>query len=128
MYASRWLSRSFLTWILWCFLLGIFVPPLFHLAAREFDPYKLAFQTARQSPEFKDALGSPVKEGWFFDSEIQLGDRATAKMLIPVRGSIRTGNLRAQAVKDYGRWRLTELTLELTKPNQSIDLLAHKSI
>jgi len=128
MYASRWLSRRFLTWILWCLLLGLFVPPVFHFAARQFDPYKLAFQTARQSPEFIDALGSPVKQGWFFDSEMQLGEPATAKMLIPVRGSTRTGNLRVQAVKDHGHWRLTELTLELTKPDRSIDLLAQKPI
>lgn len=128
MYASRWLSRRFLTWILGCLLLGLFVPPVFHFAARKFDPYKLAFQTARQSPEFIDALGSPVKEGWFVDSEMQLGEPATAKMLIPVRGSTRTGNLRVRAVKDRGRWRLTELTLELTKPDQNIDLLAQKPI
>src|ERR1700721_1215697 len=50
------LSRTFLTWILWCLLLGAFVPPVFHFAARKFDPYKLAFETARQSPEF--ILGS----------------------------------------------------------------------
>lgn len=128
MYASRWLSRRFLTWILWCLLLGLFVPPVFHFAARKFDPYKLALQTARQSPEFIQALGSPVKEGWFSDSEMQLGEPATARMLIPVRGSLRTGNLRARAVKDHGRWRLIELTLELTKPDQSIDLLAQKPI
>ena len=109
-------------------MLGLFVPPVFHFAARKFDPYKLAFQTARQRPEFIGALGSPVKEGWFFDSEMQLGEPATARMLIPVRGSTRTGNLRARAVKDHGQWRLTELTLELTKPDQSIDLLAQKPI
>jgi hypothetical protein len=128
MYAPRWLSRRFLTWILWCLLLGLFIPPVFHFAARKFDPYKLAFRTARLSPEFIDALGSPVKEGWFFDSEMQLGDPAMAKMVIPVRGSTRTGNLRAKAVKEHGRWRLTELTLELTKPDRSIDLLAQKPI
>jgi Cytochrome oxidase complex assembly protein 1 len=75
-----------------------------------------------------DALGSPVQEGWFFDSEMQLREPATAKMLIPVRGSTRTGNLRVRAVKEHGRWRLTELTLELTKPDQSIDLLAQKPL
>jgi Cytochrome oxidase complex assembly protein 1 len=50
--------------------------------------------------------------GGVFDSEMQLGEPATAKMLIPVRGSARTGNLRARAVKEHGHWRLTELTLD----------------
>jgi hypothetical protein len=114
--------------MLGCILVGIFVPPVFHFAAKRFDPYKLAVQTARQRQEFVDALGSPVKEGWFFDAEEQFGEPTTAKMLIPVRGSTRTGNLRVQAIKDHGRWHLTQLTLELTKPEESIDLLAPKPI
>jgi hypothetical protein len=109
-------------------LIGICVPPLFHFAAKKFDPYKLAIQTARQKRDFLDALGNPVKEGWFFDGEEQFGDPPTAKMTIPVRGSTRAGNLCVRAIKDHGRWRLTQLTLELTKPDQSIDLLAQKPI
>ena len=128
MYRPRWLSRRFLTWILGCTLVGICVPLAFHFAAKKFDPYKLAIQTARQNREFLDALGSPVKEGWFFDGQEQFGDPATAKMMIPVRGSTRAGNLSVRAIKDHGRWRLTQLTLELTKPDQTIDLLAQKPI
>jgi hypothetical protein len=45
---------------------------------------------------------SPVQEGWFFDSEVKLGEPATAKMLIPVRGSTRMGKLQARAVKEHG--------------------------
>lgn len=128
MHRPTWLSRRFLTWIVACTLVGILVPPVFHLAAKRFDPYKLAIETARQNREFIDALGSPVQEGWFLDSEMRLGNPATAKILIPVRGSVRAGNLRVRATKEHGRWCLTELTLELTQPDQTVNLLAQKPI
>src|SRR5450755_1000856 len=128
MYRPRWLSRRFLMWILGCTLVGIVGPLPFHLVAKKFDPYKLAIQTARQNREFLDALGSPVKEGWFFDGQQQFGDPAAAEMMIPVRGSARAGNLCVRAIKNHGPWHLTQLTLELTKPDQSINLLAQKPI
>jgi hypothetical protein len=109
-------------------LLGLLVPPLFIFAAKRFDPYKLAVQTARQNHEFIDLLGSPVSEGWFFDGKEQLGDPATAQLLIPVRGSTRTGNLRVCAIKENGRWRLTQLTLEVAEPDKAVDLLAREPI
>jgi hypothetical protein len=114
--------------MLLCSLIGICVPPAFHFASKRFDPYKLAIQTARRNREFSEALGNPVKEGWFFDGEEHFGDPATTKILIPVRGGTRAGNLSVRAIKDHGSWRLTQLTLELTKPDQSIDLLAQKPI
>jgi hypothetical protein len=100
----------------------------FFFAAKRFDPYKLAIQTARQNRDFVDLLGSPVTEGWFFDGKEQLGDPATAQLLIPVRGSTRTGNLRVRAIKENGRWRLTQLTLELANPDKSVDLLEQEPI
>lgn len=84
--------------------------------------YKLAVATAHQSPQFMGALGEPVSESWFADGKWQWGDPATGKMLIPVKGRIRRGTLRVSATKN-GRWKLTELTLEVTQPDEHIDLL-----
>src|SRR3954471_18511966 len=92
------------------------------------SPYKLAIQTAHQNRDFIYLLGGPVTEGWFFDGKEQLGDPATARLLIPVQGSSRTGNLRVQAIKESGRWRLTQLILELDNPDKNVDLLEHKPI
>jgi hypothetical protein len=38
-------------------------------------------------------------------------------------GRMRKGNLQARPIKDAGGWRLTELTLELTQPDEHIDVL-----
>jgi len=128
MYSPRWLSRRFLAWVLGCALLGTLGPAIVQFAMKRFDPYKLAVGTAHSSPEFVDALGAPVAEGWFFEGKEQLGSSARAEMLIPVHGSTRAGNLRVQAIKDGGRWRLTQLTLKLAKPDESIDLLSKKPL
>ena len=127
MQASRWFSRL-LRWLLAAILLAVLIPPVFHFAAKKVDPYKLAIETARRNRDFIDVLGSPVTEAWFFDGKEQLGDPATAQLLIPVRGSLRAGNLRVRAIKENGHWRLTQLTLEVTNPNKTVDLLGQKTI
>jgi len=118
----------FLKWLLAATLVGVLIPPVFHFAAKRFDPYRLAIQTARKNHDFIDVLGSPVTEGWFFDGKEEVGNPATAQLLIPVRGSTRTGNLQVRAIKENGRWRLTQLTLELANPDKSLDLLGPNPI
>jgi Cytochrome oxidase complex assembly protein 1 len=94
-----------------------------HFMATTSGAYKLAIATALQSPQFGDTLGDPVTEAWFSQGKEEWGSPARAEMLIPVRGRMRRGNLRALAIKNDGRWRLTELTLELSQPEEHIDLL-----
>lgn len=127
MHAPRRFPR-FLRWLLVATLLGVLIPPVFHFVAKRFDPYKLAIQTARKNHDFVELLGSPVTEGWFIDSKEELGNPTTAQLLIPVRGSTRTGNLRVRAIRENGRWRLTQLTLEVANPDKSVDLLGQKPI
>jgi hypothetical protein len=99
-----------------------------HFMATTSGAYKLAVTTAHQSPRFRETLGEPVTEAWFSEGEEKLGNPATAEMLIPVQGRMRRGNLRARATKDGGVWRMTELTLELTQPDERIDLLSKAPI
>jgi hypothetical protein len=99
-----------------------------HFVATTSGAYKLAVATAHQKAQFKQTLGSPITEAWFSEGKQVWGNPATAEVLIPVRGQIRSGNLRARAIKDDGSWRLTELTLELTSPDEHIDLLGKTPI
>jgi hypothetical protein len=95
-----------------------------HFMATTSGAYKLAVATAHQSPQFKEALGVPVTEAWFSEGTTELGNQAKAEIVIPVHGRKRQGNLRALAIKDGGSWRLQELTLELTRSGERIDLLS----
>ena len=99
-----------------------------HFVATTSGAYKLAVATAHRKPQFTQTLGPPIREAWFSGGKTVWSDPATAEMLIPVRGQIRNGNLRARAIKDGGQWRLTELTLELASPDEHIDLLAKTPI
>ena len=99
-----------------------------HFMATTSGAYKLAVRTAHQSPRFRETLGDPVTVAWFSEGKEELGNPATAEMLIPVEGRIRQGYLRARATKDGGVWRMTELTLELTQPDERIDLLSKAPI
>lgn len=99
-----------------------------HFIATNSGIYKLAVTTAYQSQRFRDMLGSPISEAWFSEGTWQLGDSGRGEIVIPVQGGMRRGNLRARALKDGGGWRLTELTLELTRPDEHIDLLSKTPI
>jgi hypothetical protein len=128
MFTSGWLSarsRNLLFGAAFVIALMLTVP---HFMATTSGAYKLAVATAHQSPQFTEALGNPVAEAWFSEGKEEWGNPARAAMLIPVRGRMRKGNLRARAIKDGGRWQLTELTLELTQPDEHIDLLSKTPI
>jgi hypothetical protein len=122
---SRWSLPSLRTTLAMgsLFLLTLLIAP--HFVATNTDIYKLAVATAHESPRFTEALGGPVREGWFSEGKIEWGNQARAEMLIPEHGRNRQGDLRALAIKDGGKWRLQELILELSPPNDRIDLLPH---
>jgi hypothetical protein len=114
-------------------LLGLAVFLSFGLAIVHFvgtgsGAYALAVSTAHQTPQFREVLGTPVRESWFPSFKFTFGDPWAAKLLIPVRGRLRGGNLRASATKSGRHWRLSELTLELTQPDERIDLLSKSPI
>jgi len=105
-------------------LLGLFIPVASQFVARSSDAYKLTVATAHQTPQFTEALGAPIGEAWFSESTMEYGNPAKAELTIPVKGSRQKGDLRALAIKEDGRWKLKELTLELSQSGERIDLLA----
>jgi hypothetical protein len=125
---SRWSSAKLrkLLWGAGAFIVLVLTVP--HFIATTSEIYKLAVSTAHQSQQFKKTLGLPVSEAWFSEGSWQFGDAGRGEILIPVQGRMRRGTLQARAIKDDGRWRLTELTLELTPPPEHIDLLSKAPI
>jgi hypothetical protein len=125
MSSSGWSSRKRLSGAAIILALGF---PIVHFIGTGSGAYTLAVATAHQTPQFGEVLGTPIREGWFTESKFTFGESWSAKLLIPVRGRLRSGKLRALAIKDSGHWRLTELTLELTRPDEHIDLLSKTPI
>jgi|SRR5579872_2543678 len=121
---SGWFSPRVRNWLLLAVLLGLFIPLIAQLMARRSDAYKLAVATAHNTPLFAETLGSPAKEAWFSGGAIQYGNPMRAELTIPVTGSKQKGDLQVVAIKEDGRWKLTELKLELARSGERIDLLA----
>jgi Cytochrome oxidase complex assembly protein 1 len=96
----------------------------FHFIETSSGAYKLAVATANKTPQLIEALGPPIAEDTFSEGTLLWGTPATAEMSIPVHGQRQSGQLHVQAIKDHPEWRLTELTLELSRPYKRIDLLA----
>ena len=128
MFASRWSSAKLrkLLWGTAVFIILLLTVP--HFVATTSGIYKLALATAHQSERFNEALGPPVSEAWFSEGMWQLGNGGRGEIQIPVQGRMRRGNLRARGIKDGEHWRLTELTLELTQPDEHIPLLSKPPI
>lgn len=121
---STWLSPKLRNWLLVAVLLGLLIPVVSQFVARSSDAYKLAVATARQTPQFTEALGAPIKEAWFSEGRTEYGNPARAELTIPVTGSKQKGDLQVVAIKEDGRWRLKELRLEVARSGERIDLLA----
>jgi hypothetical protein len=121
---SSWLSPRLRNWLLLAVLLGLLIPVVSQFVAKSSDAYKLAVATAHQTPQFTEELGVPIREAWFSEGRTEYGNPAKAELTIPVTGSKEKGNLQAVAIKEDGRWKLKELTLELGGAGKRIDLLA----
>ena len=89
LYRTKFRRFSIVTVFVVCLMLT--VP---HFLATRNSAYKLAVATAHQSPVFRQALGPPISESWFFEGKWVWN--TTADMRIPVRGQIRSGKLRAR--------------------------------
>jgi len=105
------------------FVLMLTVP---HFIARSSGAYKLAIATAKRTPQFTETLGTPIKEAWFSEGSTKYENPAQATLMIPVTGSKQKGDLYVVAIREDGRWRLKELTLELMPSGKRIDLLSPK--
>ncbi len=117
-------GRRSRTWLVGATLFVVLMLTVPHFIVTNEDVYKLAVATAHQKTQFNNTLGIPVREAWFSEGITEIGRGAKAELLIPVKGSRRNGNLRVAAVKDKSSWRLRELTLEVTHPDEHIDLLS----
>ncbi len=124
---SGWWSPRFRNLLLGAAFVLVLMLTVPHFMATNSGAYKLAVATAHQSPQFMEALGAPVAEAWFSEGKEEWGNPAKATLMVPVQGQKRQGNLRAVAVKVDGEWRLKELTLELSQPEEHIDLLGAAS-
>jgi hypothetical protein len=102
-----------------------FVVTFFLHAMKSSGGYQEALATARSNPAAVQALGTPIKDGWFPTGSVQSsGTTGESDLAIPVSGPRAKGTLYVRATKSMGAWRFTRLVLQVKGTGEQIDLLA----
>ena len=104
---------------------GIIVFSIVTLSFHHSDVYQQAIVRAIQDPQVRDALGEPIKVGWFSSGELNVnGNTGNADLSIPISGPNGKGAIRAVAAKADGVWHFTALQVTVVGRQSVIDLLS----
>lgn len=75
-----------------------------------------ATEYLQASSEGRDALGDPIRTGWFIKGRMGSdGDGGKASFSIPVKGSKAAGELEVRGIKKDGSWQIVDLYLTLDR-------------
>jgi hypothetical protein len=93
-------------------------------AMKSTDVYKGALTQAQAHASVIEALGSPIKEGFFVSGNTNVnGASGEANLSIPISGPNGKATIYVAADKSLGRWNYSGLIVEITKTHQRIDLI-----
>ncbi len=94
-------------------------------AMRSSDAYAQSFARARGDCEVQEALGAPIRAGWWVGGSVEVtGPSGHADLSVPLRGTTGTGTLFVTATKEAGRWTFELLEVEVAGRAERIDLVA----
>jgi hypothetical protein len=93
-------------------------------ALKSSDVYREAVARAEAHPAVRDALGEPIRTGWYVSGNLETNNASgQADIAIPLKGSQRNGTLYAVATKSAGNWTYETLEVEVEGQDGRIDLL-----
>lgn len=92
-------------------------------AMKSTDVYKDALARAKANPAVIEALGSPITDGLFLSGSTNVnGASGEADLSIPISGPKGKGTIYLKAEKSLGRWKYSDLVVEIQKSGERIDL------
>ncbi len=104
------------------FIVGIVL--LVFGAMKSSDVYKDALAKAKTEPAVTEALGSPIKDGFFVSGNTNVsGGSGEANLAIPISGPKDKATLYVVAKRSVGFWSYSSLVVEVKRTKQRIDLL-----
>jgi hypothetical protein len=93
-------------------------------AMKSTDVYKDALARAKADPVVIEALGSPIKDGFFMSGNTNVnGASGESNLAIPIFGPKGKGTIYVSAQKSLGEWNYSGLVVEIRQTHQRIDLL-----
>jgi hypothetical protein len=92
------------------------------------EAYRMAFEKAQANPAVIEALGQPIKDGFYVSGSVQVtGASGTADISFPISGPKGKGTVYAKATKSMDEWTFDELAVKIESTNEKIDLLEEKT-
>lgn len=123
----NWAIGGLVTWFVGTLgIVGGIVAMVFTLMAvmHEMEPYKLAIKSASQNPQVREALGEPIKPGFFVTGSFEEnGPSGSVDISVPVSGPKGDGTIYVISNKTAGQWKTETLEIELSKDKSRIQLL-----
>jgi hypothetical protein len=93
-------------------------------AIRSSEVYQKSIDGLSADPRIVEALGTPVKPGFFVGGSINVnGPSGSADISIPLSGPKGKGTLYVKANKDLGFWLFTSMILEVNETGERIELI-----
>ena len=92
-------------------------------AMKSSDAYKIALAKAQADPRVVNALGFPIKDGFFVSGKTNVsGSSGHADLTVPISGPKGKGTIYFVASKFAGEWTFSKLVVEVGKTGERIDL------
>jgi hypothetical protein len=92
-------------------------------AMKSSDAYKTALAKAKADPRVVNALGSPIKDGFFVSGKANVsGSSGHADLTVPISGPKGKGTIYFVASKFAGEWTFSKLIVEVGETGERIDL------
>ena len=116
----KWLVPLFSLLVVMC-VGGTFV--LITTVMKSSDAYAGAMLRVRSNPTVIAALGTPIKDSFFFEGNISENNSSgSANLKIPISGPKRKANLYVTASRELGKWHFDSLIVRLAGTKQQIDI------
>ncbi len=105
-------------------IIGLFAILVFSIMAgmKSSEAYTLAVEKLETSQEAVSVLGEPITTGSPMGSIEVSGPSGYASMSFSAEGSVQSGTVYIEAVKELGRWEINAAVLELDDSGLRIDL------
>jgi hypothetical protein len=93
-------------------------------AMQQMEPYQLAIKSAAENQQVREALGEPIKPGFFIAGNFEEnGPSGSVDISVPVSGPKGEGTIYVIAKKTAGQWKTERLDVELKKDGSRVTLL-----
>jgi hypothetical protein len=100
---------------------GLFV--LIQSLLKSSDAYSGALARAESSPPIIAALGTPIKDGFFFSGNIsEVNSSGNANLAIPIHGPKGAATVYVSATRTSGQWHFDKMVVWIAATKEQIDI------